>query len=246
MSNPINPLSCLGLAVLVMLPACSRRSTVSGDSAMQAPHSEPQSVSREAPRSAPEAAPASQPSEQRSHLGNEEEDVEDGSGITPLMSAAKAGDGSKIARLLQHGADPNHRSAKQQSTPLELAVISMQRPAVQALLDGGAQVNARPYALIRAAEQLHMGGEDPTEIVLLLLRSGAKANVRDEEHNTPLLFAVLNGNRRVVEALLAAGARPGAKNFSGLTPLNSARDPELRRLLEAAGGAGESGDEGEE
>ena len=105
--------------------------------------------------------------------------------------------------------------------PLHNAVIRENVPLVKALLEAGANPNARtrkiggfPGERLNATP-LHLATDkrrDPSkslEIVNLLLRYGAKPNAKDGRRETPLFVAVYKaGDANVVRALLAAGAKP--------------------------------------
>ena len=51
------------------------------------------------------------------------------------------------------------------------------------------------------------------ELVRLLLRHGAKIDVRNGQGEQPLHYAAKNGNTQVVELLLDNGASPNAGKF---------------------------------
>jgi ankyrin repeat protein len=58
---------------------------------------------------------------------------------------------------------------------------------------------------------------------------------RGPERRTALAFAALGGSRAAVETLLAAGARPGARDLDGRTAAmlaSEAQSPEIAALLE--------------
>ena len=52
--------------------------------------------------------------------------------------------------------------------------------------------------------------------------NGADVNARDDEGMTPLLYAVWEGHKRIVELLFAKGADASLKNSDGQTPLDLA------------------------
>jgi uncharacterized protein len=95
----------------------------------------------------------------------------DAGGLTALILSARAGSAPAVAALLRHGANPNVRGGIHGWTPLMHAVHKNQLSAAQALLDGGAQVDARgssgETALMMAA------GYGYTPLVELLLQHGA-------------------------------------------------------------------------
>lgn len=81
---------------------------------------------------------------------------------------------------------------------------------------------------------------DPS-IVKLLLAHGADVNAVDRGQKwTPLHFAVRDGNEKIVEQLLDAGASVDATNVFGNTPLwehikSPKRDPRIIQILTAHG-----------
>ncbi|MDG2404000.1 MAG: ankyrin repeat domain-containing protein, partial [Paracoccaceae bacterium] len=76
------------------------------------------------------------------------------------------------------------------------------------------------------------------ENIIALLAAGADVMARDEDGDTPLHIAVIEGNQEYMEVLLASGADVMAQNENGNTPLHLAawRDrPENIQALLAAG-----------
>lgn len=90
--------------------------------------------------------------------------------------------------------------------------------AVRALLDGGADVDARDATGASALMLAVLYGD--ADLVKLLLERKADPNAANAMGATALHWAV--DNRAEVEALLAAGADPNALAASGLTPLMAA------------------------
>lgn len=98
-------------------------------------------------------------------------------------------------------------------TPLMLAAIKGDAPAVRALLAQGAAVNGRDQngmtALMWAAPQ----------VVDLLLRAGANVNARDNSQRTALTYAAFEDDAAAVKALLDGGAEVDPRDSFGMTPL---------------------------
>ncbi len=124
---------------------------------------------------------------------------------------AKAADGSRSS-LLMHGA------------------ASGTVPIMQALIDAGADVNAKNS---RAATALHWAAADAAKVKLLLL-NGASVNAKTVEGRTPLFAAAtMPGSAPAMRHLLEAGADVNAATLVGTTPLFPAvnASAETTRLL---------------
>ncbi len=111
------------------------------------------------------------------------------------------------------------------------AVAAQDAAAVEALLAGGADVNARrpdgATALMWAAhwDDLALAGR--------LLEAGADADAADDHGVTPLERAAENASLAMVELLLDGGADAGAARTSGLTPLMTAARTGEAAIVEA-------------
>ncbi len=107
-----------------------------------------------------------------------------------------------------------------EAADLIAAVRSGDRPAVNGLLAGGADVNARQPD---GATALHWAAHrDDLETVQQLLAAGADASTANDYGATPVWLAATNGNAAIVDALLDAGADPNAALESGETVLMAA------------------------
>ena len=115
-----------------------------------------------------------------------------GPNLPPLAVAARQGRADLIPSLVKQGANPNERSGVNGWTPLQHAIHKNQKGSVAALLDAGADANARGD-----------GGETPlmmaagygyTDIVSLLLDRGADAHAQTGDGMNALTFAVLGAN----------------------------------------------------
>ncbi len=138
----------------------------------------------------------------------------------PLVAAAAENDLAKVKELITTGVDANRRDENTQTTALDEAVKNGNRKIVRALLDAGAEVNARSDYGRTALMWLD---EDATEeLVWDLIAAGAKINLKDKEGDTALILAASWSQPEVLRALLNAGARVNAKNKEGETALMKA------------------------
>ncbi len=108
--------------------------------------------------------------------------------------------------------------AKDINSDLSSAAEKGDTATVQALLDKGADVNAKSIEgttpLMKAAREGHM------ETVQALINKGADVNIKNECcDDTALLWAAGKGHTKIVKALLDKGADINAKNFGGYTAL---------------------------
>lgn len=114
-----------------------------------------------------------------------------GCGMQPentLVGAARTGDTRSIQTLLAHGADPNQTWGVNGWTPLMHAIHKNQKASVEALLAGGADVNAR--ARKGATALLMAAGYGYADIVQVLLNHGADPYAETSDGNSALAAAV--------------------------------------------------------
>lgn len=152
-------------------------------------------------------------------------------GTSGVVQAVRQSDFQRVERLMQQGVDPNTRSQRNSVTLLMCAVggLDVYSNAVWALLEAGAQVNARTArgesALLWAARTGDRGVTPPSRLnaVDQLLSRGADVDAVDDNGETPLLGAVEMGHAEIVAALLSAGADPAKVNKAGESPIARAR-----------------------
>lgn len=164
--------------------------------------------------------------------------VSDADGYTPLHYAVHCGEIEIVQMLLDAGADVK-AATKQGVTPLSYSIDMMcPNPEITlALIRAGANVNAADKD---GNTPLYIATtESSLEVMEELLKRGADPNFLTKTIvHGPLHIAALNGLVEEVELLLRYGADPKKKNAQGQTAIDLAnkRYPELRRLLENAGG----------
>ena len=124
---------------------------------------------------------------------------------------------------LQLGTTDKARDANRRDeagfTPLHYAAMEGEVVRINALLEAGADVNARDEYL--GFTPLHYAPLH-VDAVRALLKAGADVNARDTMDGTPLHWAARYGNIGAVRALLEADADVNAQNSNGETPLHTA------------------------
>lgn len=120
-------------------------------------------------------------------------------------------------------------------TPLHLAAFFGQRELAQALLDAGAQVDARSTNAMKNTPLHAAAAGGKTDLVQLLLQHGADVSARQEGGWTALHAAAQAGNRPMVELLIAHSADVQARAANHQSPLDLAMlkgHGEIAALLE--------------
>ena len=147
-----------------------------------------------------------------------------------------------LEQLLAAGADINHQNRHGQTPLIQASYSTLQREAVgAALLEHGADPNRQDY---RGDAILHILAadsprNDPSGLIRQLLAHGARLDIRNRKHQTPLMAAVARKHVSVVRTLIEAGADVNVRDKQG-TPLISTLiscDPDklvmLKRIVEA-------------
>jgi ankyrin repeat protein len=146
---------------------------------------------------------------------------------TPLVTEASSGSFRAVALLLEHGADPN-KQTKDGWMPICMAAEKGNKAIVELLLDHGAEVNGRNQsgktALFYAVRDGYLS------IVQILLAHHADPNLAPKIRGNELAFdgappihaAAAAEDVRLLQLLIANGARINVKNNSGQTPLFAA------------------------
>ena len=125
-----------------------------------------------------------------------------------LSDAVRADDLAKVNALIAAGADV--KKGDTFGTPLHTAVARGNVGIVKALLDAGANIEAKG---VGAAHPLHFAAlSNQPAAAALLIQRGAKIEARNSEEMTPLMLAAVNGKVEVAEVLIDAGADITASN----------------------------------
>ena len=141
-------------------------------------------------------------------------------GETPLTLACGTGNTVLIEKLLAAGADAN-AARWNGETALMIASRAGTVPGVKLLISKGANVNAvdsgrSQNALMWAAAEGH------SDVVDLLIASGADPKIASKAGFNPLVFAVQKGNTHSVSSLLTAGLSPNYAMPNGTSVLQVA------------------------
>lgn len=116
-----------------------------------------------------------------------------------------------------HDVDLEYR-AKNGDTALMIAAYTGNRPAIEALLAHGAEVNQTGWAALHYAAAV-----GNNEIVQLLLDHYAYIDAESPNKTTPLMMAARGGHILTVKLLLDDGADATLKNEQGMTALDFAK-----------------------
>uniref|UniRef100_A0A0G4GWN7 Uncharacterized protein n=1 Tax=Chromera velia CCMP2878 TaxID=1169474 RepID=A0A0G4GWN7_9ALVE len=159
-----------------------------------------------------------------------------GTGVTALFQAAQRGLEGPVATLLKQGADPNLTKVGG-SSPLHRAVARKYKNIVRLLLEAGADPNiamsgVTPLFLVCYRQPAEcgahregdsQGGAGDPEIAEMLLKAGARTEMRLLDGQSPLHVAASQGDAAIVDVLLRYGANPLCRSRSGGTPCDAAR-----------------------
>ena len=118
--------------------------------------------------------------------------------------------------LLKFGSNPRIVTDRRESS-LTLACMQENLEVCEKLIIAEADVNEVDdqlrTPLLKAARH-----NSENSILHLLLNSGAKPDIADNEGNTPLHFSAIRGTQDVAKFLMNLGADPYARNNQGLVP----------------------------
>lgn len=153
-------------------------------------------------------------------------------GFTALHMAAHNGHVEIAKLLLSRGANPRQQKGLNKAgfvneagwSPLHWAAKNNHGEMVELLIEAGASIDAEASAAFHFGTPLHIaaGAEERADALEALLRAGADVDLRDDEGNSPLHFAVSRSAVRVTQLLLRYGADPLASNAQRQTPITMA------------------------
>jgi len=128
--------------------------------------------------------------------------------LSPLGIAAQYGKENAAVALLQAGADPARPVGEGGYTPLMLATANHSEPLVQALIQKGADVNAKNSGGVTAL--MIAVANSRADMVELLVRAGANVKAQTDRGDTALSIARDKGDPKVIKLLDGPASRPGA------------------------------------
>lgn len=139
----------------------------------------------------------------------------DPKGQVGLTIALQNGSDKAFAALLAARQVDVEARNKQDESPLMMAALKGNLPAVKALIARDADVNKPGWAPLHYAASA--GSARHTEIIALLLENSAYIDAASPNGTTPLMMAAQYGSTDSVQLLLNEGADPTLKNQLGLT-----------------------------
>jgi ankyrin repeat protein len=154
-----------------------------------------------------------------------------------LNNAVSRGWDDMVTLLLESGADPNQRDARD-NTPLGLAVSAGHQEIAAMLIKEGADLTASTFGL---TPLMFAASSGDLEMMRFLVKAGAKVNTAGKGQyggRTPLLAAITAGQADAVKLLIELKADVNLKGPGGETPLKAARDAgqeEIVSILQKAG-----------
>ncbi|KAH9492900.1 Double zinc ribbon and ankyrin repeat-containing protein 1 [Bulinus truncatus] len=123
-----------------------------------------------------------------------------------LLGPNSAASVSDIQQLLDDGADVNCLN-KNDLPPLHVAVRNKHVDAIDILVQGGAQINARGPSAIKGNTALHEAvalGPSGMKVIDALLLAGADQNVKNDRNETPYDLATKAGYDTIIKRFASA------------------------------------------
>lgn len=159
-----------------------------------------------------------------------------------LMTAAHAGNSEIVRMLAARVANVNEREPSLGETALMWAASENHPAAVQALIEHGADANARSTVLTYPKDRFGLEGvttvlphgawtalmyaarQGSLEAARALAESGADMNLADPDGTTAMVLAIINGHYDTAAMLAEKGADPNMADSAGMAALYAAAD----------------------
>ncbi len=165
--------------------------------------------------------------------------------VAALIDATADGDTERIEKIVAAGVNPNVPD-RNGATALQLAIFTQTAYVVKKLISLGASVSSKSVDGYYPAHWAALAGKFETMVVLI--EHEAQVNVVDQFKMTPLMFAALGSDARIVSFLLEKGADVNLLDEKGQSALDHAQseyaqfpNDEIINLLEQAGAPKKSG-----
>jgi ankyrin repeat protein len=153
--------------------------------------------------------------------------IEPERGENGLILALREGS-MKVFDILLHAPGINvDAKASNGDTALMIAAYKGNKPAAEALLVKGAEVNRPGWTALHYA-----AAAGSNEIVQLLLDKSAYIDAESPNKTTPVMMAAYGGHILTVKLLLDEGADPTLKNELGMTAIDFAKKAEHKDIVE--------------
>jgi hypothetical protein len=159
-------------------------------------------------------------------------------GLDPNLIEPERGDTGLIFSLRENSMDAFNALLNAQGTDIEakamngdnalmIACYKGNKPAVEALIAKGAEVNRPGWAPLHYAAAI-----GNNEIVQILLDHSAYIDAESPNRTTPLMMAARSGHILTVKLLLDEGADATLKNDLGMTAIDFAEKHEFKDIAE--------------
>jgi ankyrin repeat protein len=162
-------------------------------------------------------------------VSDEELDLQDEYGMTPLLQAIDANQPKAALSLLTRGANPNLRD-KNGTHPFVAAIVMGEPELVAQFLTKDIDPNM-PMDLIATTPLMIAALENQLELVKILVNAGASLDQQNQEGTTALMMAADMGNIQVVDYFIQSQADKSLKDQSGMLAADFAQ---RRGLMELA------------
>lgn len=154
-----------------------------------------------------------------------------------FFAATEANDVASINGFLAAGINPNVKNEENGATALIMAATRDRQPAVEALLKGGADVNAADNAGYTAILRALQGGHNNIAD-LLLAQPQLNVNVRGINGPPLLTSYVFRDDEKLIKDLVERGADPKLTDPDGDTALHAAAQHGVSKIIELLLSAG--------